>query len=88
MYFPYFMSYMLLGIVLAAVVLVWAMRNGQFKDQQRARYLPLESDDRLQSVGSTRRAHRLEIYGLIFLAAAGLAASAAVLVFSLILDAS
>lgn len=87
MYFPYFMSYMFLGVLLAVAVLIWAVRNGQFKDQQRARYLPLEGNAPV-TPPDAHRWHRLEMYGLIFLAVAGLAASAAVLVFSLIMAAS
>ena len=33
---------MLSGFVISLLVLVWALRNGQFKDQKRARFLPLE----------------------------------------------
>jgi nitrogen fixation-related uncharacterized protein len=34
------------GVALAGIlaVLVWAVRSGQFGDQDRARYLPLESE--------------------------------------------
>ena len=42
MYYPYFLAYMVSGFVISLVVLFWALRNGQFKDQQRARFLPLE----------------------------------------------
>jgi len=83
MYFPYFMAYILIGLTLAVVVFVWAMKNGQFRDQQRARFLPLE-EDHGPSQSRSSKARRWEIYGLIFLAIAGLAASAAVLVVSLL----
>jgi hypothetical protein len=63
------------------------MKNGQFRDQQRARFLPLEED---HSPAQTRpgKTRRWEIYGLIILAVAGLAASAAVLVVALLTDGS
>jgi cbb3-type cytochrome oxidase maturation protein len=87
MYFPYFMAYILIGLTLGLLVFVWAMKNGQFRDQQRARFLPLEEDHRPAQTrpGKTRR---WEIYGLIILAVAGLAASAAVLVVALLTDGS
>jgi cbb3-type cytochrome oxidase maturation protein len=83
MYFPYFITYMALGFVISLVVFFWALKNGQFKEQQRARFLPLE-DERKASVEKVSNIKRYEIYVLMFLALAGLAASAAVLVFSLL----
>ena len=83
MYFPYFITYMVLGFVISLVVFFWALKNGQFKEQQRARFLPLE-DERKASVEKVSNIKRYEIYTLMFLALAGLAASAAVLVFSLL----
>ena len=83
MYFPYFITYMALGFVISLVVFFWALKNGQFKDQKRARFLPLE-DESEPSVVKVSTFKRYEIYALMFLALAGLAASAAVLVFSLL----
>ena len=83
MYFPYFITYMVVGFVISLAVFFWALKNGQFKDQQRARFLPLESE-REPSVEKVSKIKRYEIYALMFLAFAGLAASAAVLVFSLL----
>jgi len=83
MYFPYFITYMALGFVISLVVFFWALKNGQFREQQRARFLPLE-DERKSTVEKVSNIKRYEIYALMFLALAGLAASAAVLVFSLL----
>ena len=83
MYFPYFITYMALGFVISLVVFFWALKNGQFKEQQRARFLPLEEEHK-SSAEKVSNIRRYEIYALMFLALAGLAASAAVLVFSLL----
>lgn len=83
MYFPYFITYMAVGFVISLVVFFWALKNGQFKDQKRARYLPLE-DESEPSVAKVSTFKRYEIYALLFLAIAGLAASGAVLVFSIL----
>ena len=83
MYFPYFLAYILIGLTLGVLVFVWAVKNGQFRDQQRARFLPLEEEAGPNN-SCPGKARRWEIYGLIFLAVAGLAASAAVLVVSLL----
>ncbi|MCF8028769.1 MAG: cbb3-type cytochrome oxidase assembly protein CcoS [Desulfobacteraceae bacterium] len=82
MYFPYFIAYMGIGITLAVVVFIWALKNGQFNDQQRARFLPLEAEADAGGAKSSSMG-RLETYVLAFLACAGLAASAAVLIFAL-----
>ena len=83
MYFPYFITYMAVGFVISLVVFLWAIKNGQFKDQKRARFLPLE-DELEPSVAKVSTFKRYEVYILLFLALAGLAASGAVLVFSLL----
>ena len=64
-------------------VFVWALRNGQFGDQQRARFLALEDDFLSAPSIIAGRFRRLEILALFLIAAAGLAASASVLVFAL-----
>ncbi len=82
MYYPYFVTYMLIGFAVSLAVFLWAVKNGQFSDQQRARFLPLVGDPDEKPAEATRR-HRFEIYALGVLVFAGLAATAAVLVFSL-----
>lgn len=82
MYFPYFIAYMLTGFVISLLVLWWALKNGQFQDQQRARFLPLE-DEPASTVVKISKFNRYEALALILLIAAGLAATAAVLVFAL-----
>jgi len=63
MYFPYFMAYMTAGFTLSLVVFLWALRNGQFSDQQRARYLPLDDQTDL-APAPVSRMNRLEGYAL------------------------
>jgi cbb3-type cytochrome oxidase maturation protein len=83
MYFPYFIAYITIGLVIGVTVFFWALRNGQFQDQQRARFLPLEREgDRGEARAS--RWKRYEIYMLFILACAGLMSSGAVLVFALV----
>lgn len=82
MYFPYFIAYILVGLAISLVAFFWALRNGQFQDQQRARYLPLRGDADGEPVKATRFS-RLETIGLFILATAGLAATAAVLAYAL-----
>ena len=83
MYYPYFIAYLAIGLVLSVTVFYWALKNGQFKDQQRARFLPLENEGGGGVKAS--QAGRRQIYALFLLAFAGLAASAAVLVYAIFL---
>ncbi|MBI5062845.1 MAG: cbb3-type cytochrome oxidase assembly protein CcoS [Desulfatitalea sp.] len=78
MYFPYFIAYITIGLVITLILFFWALKNGQFQDQQRARFLPLRDEVGVPPAQVSRWG-RLEMYALFFLAAGGLAASAAVL---------
>jgi nitrogen fixation-related uncharacterized protein len=82
MYYPYFITYMVAGFAISVLVFYWALANGQFRDQQRARFLPLEDEPPSTPVKAPGF-HRLEIYALLFLAVAGIAATVSVLVFAL-----
>ena len=83
MYYPYFITYMLLGFVASLLVFLWALDNGQFKDQQRARFLPLvgEMDDEPIRIS---RISRIEMWSLFALACVGLLVIAAVLAFGIL----
>jgi cbb3-type cytochrome oxidase maturation protein len=83
MYFPYFIAYIAIGLVITLVVFFWALRNGQFQDQQRARFLPLEME-REKNGAKVSRWKRYEIYMVFFLACAGLMSSGAVLIVAMI----
>lgn len=75
---------MLAGFIISILVFFWALKTGQFKDQQRARFLPLDEEGKPHHQAAPSRFYRIEVYGLVFLVCAGLAASGALLVFSLI----
>jgi nitrogen fixation-related uncharacterized protein len=83
MYYPYFLTYMAVGLGITLIVFAWALNNGQFKEQQRARYLPLH-DAPDPPPAKPSRFIRLEMVVLFTMAALGLAASAAVIIFALI----
>jgi cbb3-type cytochrome oxidase maturation protein len=82
MYFPYFIAYMMAGFIISIVVFFWALNNGQFKDQQRARYIPLESDRKTPPAKASRFA-RIETIALFSLVCICLACSVAVITFAL-----
>jgi len=83
MYYPYFIAYMLVGFGVSLVVLFWALGSGQFKDQERARFLALEQgeDPRPSKISRTGR---YEAYALGLLVMLGLMATGAVLIFAIL----
>jgi cbb3-type cytochrome oxidase maturation protein len=83
MYYPYFIAYMAVGFIISIVVFFWALNNGQFKDQQRARFIPLESDREIEPATTSRFA-RIETIALFSLVCVTLAASVAVITFALV----
>jgi cbb3-type cytochrome oxidase maturation protein len=74
---------MLIGLVISFFVFLWALNNGQFKDQKRARFLPLKGEEESRPRHLPRMS-RLEVYALALLATTGLMACAAVLAFALL----
>ena len=83
MYYPYFIAYMAAGFIISLVVFFWALNSGQFKDQQRARFLPLHNDLQTQTTKIPRFA-RIQTYALLSLVGLCMASAAAVVIFSLI----
>ncbi len=83
MYYPYFIAYMAAGFIISLVVFFWALNNGQFKDQQRARFLPLQND--LQPMpAKIPRFVRIQTLALFTLVCLCLASAVTVVIFSLI----
>ncbi len=83
MYYPYFIAYMAAGFVISIVVFIWALNNGQFKDQQRARFIPLENDPNPMPLKAARFA-RLQTIALFSLVCICLLCSLALITFALI----
>jgi len=83
MYFPYFIAYMSAGFIISIIVFLWALNSGQFKDQQRARFIPLETDLNTKPIKASRFA-RIQTIALFSLVCICLSCSLAVITFALI----
>ena len=83
MYYPFFIAYMIAGFAITLVVFFWAMKRGQFSDQQRARFLPLE-DRPVEGTAKLTRFGRWQTILLFALAGTGLIATAVAIVISLL----
>ncbi|MGD8721444.1 MAG: hypothetical protein PVG46_06545 [Desulfobacterales bacterium] len=79
MYFPYLIAYMAAGFVISLVTFLWALNAGQFKDQKRARFLPLEGEPEMAHLRAPRY-YRIKIIILFALACSGLIAAAVIAV--------
>jgi len=83
MYFPFFIIYLLIGFAISGLVFFWSLKNGQFSDQKRAAFLPLQHDTE-SPPARVRRIHRLEGIALLAMACLGLLTSVSVIAFSLL----
>ncbi|MEE9529505.1 MAG: cbb3-type cytochrome oxidase assembly protein CcoS [Syntrophobacteria bacterium] len=83
MYYPFFIVYLIAGLAVTLWAFWWALRNGQFKDQQRARFLPLDEEGEQPTVIVTR-SNRYQAYLLLGLAGSGMLALAAAVVYIII----
>lgn len=83
MYYPFFLAYMIAGFVISLAVFFWALKRGQFSDQQRARFLPLE-DQPVKGPVKLTRTGRLQTILLFVMAGTGLIATGVAIVVSLL----
>jgi len=81
MVYSFFLAYILTGLFIGLVVFVWALKNGQFTDQQRARFLALEDVQPLAV--TTSASGRFQLYCLFYLALAAIVASFALVGYAL-----
>ena len=70
---------MLAGFIISLITFLWALNAGQFKDQQRARYLPLQGEAG-PATAKVSRFYRIKVLILFALACSGLVTTAAVIV--------
>lgn len=83
MVFSFFTAYLIIGLCISGLVFFWALKNGQFSDQKRAAFLPLQHDTENEPA-RIGRIHRFEAVALLAAACLGLLLSASVLAFSLL----
>ena len=82
MYYPFFLTYILTGVIIALVVFIWALKNGQFSDQQRARFLAIEDEE--AAVVDSQSKGKYELVLIFFLVVAGIANSFALVAYALL----
>lgn len=83
MYYPFFLTYIITGVLIAVLVFAWALKNRQFTEQQRARFLALENNRSKADVTPSRKG-KLEICCIFFLALAAIGVSFAMVAYALV----
>jgi len=81
MYYPFFLTYILTGLIIAIIVFAWAIKNDQFSEQQRARYLALE---RNRGAGLPSKKNKLEMVAIMIVVIAGILTSFAAVGYAII----
>lgn len=71
-----------LSVWVSLMGFIWAMKSGQFSDQNRARYLPLREETPLPRVKNPSR-FSIEVYALIIILGIGCSIFLAVLIWAL-----
>jgi len=79
-FYPFFLLYVFGGIAACAIVFYWAVANGQFQEQDRARYLPLSGEAPGPCTPSTSKWPRSMVLTVLLIASALLLQIASVLV--------
>ncbi len=82
----YYLSWIVLtgiGIGASIAVFIWAIKSGQFSDQERARYLPLSVENSGPPADKPSRLPA-EVYALVFILAMGLVAMGSVVILTLL----
>jgi cbb3-type cytochrome oxidase maturation protein len=81
MYYFFFIIFIFSGLFFGILVFLWALKSGQFKEQQRARYLAIE-DEPEKPQNEVSRTAKLQSYILFGLFIFGILISASVLVYA------
>jgi cbb3-type cytochrome oxidase maturation protein len=68
--YPYWISLVTISLLISLAAFVWALRDGQFSDQGRARYLPLRDEYARKPVDRPSKLS-LEAYVLLSIAVLG-----------------
>ena len=82
MFFFAWILLILAGLMASVVILSWALRTGQFAEQERARYLPLRDRSHRLPVADPSKLS-LEVYFLLFSLVLGVAGMLGTILLSL-----
>ena len=76
-----FIIFIFSGLFFGVIVFLWALKSGQFKEQERARYLAIE-DEQEDPENVMPRSGQLQSYVLLGLLLVGILISASVVIYA------
>jgi cbb3-type cytochrome oxidase maturation protein len=76
-----FIIFIFSGLFFGIIVFLWALKSGQFKEQERARYLAID-DDQDDPENEVSRSGQLQSYAMLGLLLVGILISTSVLVYA------
>jgi len=76
-----FIIFIFSGLFFGIIVFLWALKSGQFKEQQRARYLAIEDEGEKPDFVVSRSA-KLQMYVLFGFIIVGILVSASVVIYA------
>ena len=84
MFVPLWAIFLVTGLTMAVITVVWAIRTRQFEEQKRARFIPLAGMSEAELVAPAERSHRAEKIGVMALVVVGGAAIGACLLLTVL----
>ncbi len=79
--YPLFIIFIFSGLFFGIIVFLWALKSGQFKEQQRARYLAIEDEEEKPDFVVSLSA-KLQVYELFGFIIVGILVSASVVIYA------
>ncbi|MCP4627609.1 MAG: cbb3-type cytochrome oxidase assembly protein CcoS [bacterium] len=76
-----FIIFIFSGLFFGIIVFLWALKSGQFEEQQRARYLAIEDEGEKPDFVVSRSA-KLQVYVLFGFIIVGILVSASVVIYA------
>jgi len=81
---PLWAIFLVSGLLMAVITVVWAIRTRQFEEQKRARFIPLHGMTEADFEARPARTHKAEITAVYALLVVGAAAIGACLLLTLL----
>ena len=81
MYYFFFIIFIFSGLFFGILVFLWALKSGQFKEQQRAKYLAIEEEP-LEPQQELSRSGQMQSYVLLGFFICGILMIVSILVYA------
>ena len=83
MFVPFWLIFLMSGLIMAVFSVAWGIRTRQFDDQERARFLPLTGLPRIERAHAKKKAFKAEHAAICVILLIGITTIGAGLIFTL-----